>query len=135
MAQLRLGDASPVTPPSDKPLREGGWFRQLWRWASWVTQILTTDLFEMGETTVDFTSTPSASASVVIDGQDYIEEGSLVEAWIEAKATSDHTEAQHAAEPLRVVAGTIVPGTGFTIYVYNDGGTTSGTWTVAWRWH
>lgn len=73
-----------------------------------------------GTTTVDFGAFPGASdASVVVTGQASIVSGSLVEAWIRPEATADHTADEHWVETLQVMAGSIVAGTGFTIYAKN----------------
>ena len=75
-----------------------------------------------GTTTIDFGSFPGTSdASVAITGQGSIVSGSLVEAWLRPVATADHSEDEHMAETIKVVAGNIVPGTGFTIYGLNTG--------------
>lgn len=107
-----------------------------------------------GSTSVDFGAFPGKSdASVAVTGQAGILTTSLVEAWLYPKATADHSADEHLVESIApVLAGNIVAGTGFTIYVRNasdlfdhaprfggDGGTGMGTrlyglWTVAWAW-
>jgi hypothetical protein len=73
-----------------------------------------------GTTTLDFGAFPGKSdASVAVTGQASIVSGSLVEAWIRPEATADHSADEHMVETLRVVAGNIVAGTGFTIYGFN----------------
>lgn len=73
-----------------------------------------------GTTTVDFGAFPGKSDTTrVITGQATIASGSLVEAWIVPTATADHTADEHWLETLKVMAGTIVAGTGFTIYAVN----------------
>jgi len=73
-----------------------------------------------GTSEVDFGAFPGKSdTSVAITGQAAIVAGSLVEAWIRAVASTDHTADEHLVENLKVIAGTIVAGTGFTIYVFN----------------
>jgi hypothetical protein len=69
---------------------------------------------------LDFGAFPGASdASVVITGQASILAGSLVEAWIFPAATADHSADEHAVETIKVLAGNVVAGTGFTIYGFN----------------
>jgi hypothetical protein len=69
---------------------------------------------------LDFGAFPGASdAQLVITGQAGIVSGSYVEAWIFPAATTDHTADEHWVEPLKVMAGNIVAGTGFTIYGIN----------------
>jgi len=73
-----------------------------------------------GTTTIDFGAFPGASdTSATITGQASIGTSSLVEAWIRPAATADHTADEHMVETLKVMAGNIVAGTGFTIYGFN----------------
>ena len=73
-----------------------------------------------GTTTIDFGAFPGGSdASVVVTGQTGITGGSLVEAWLYPAATADHSADEHVVETIKVVAGNIVAGTGFTIYATN----------------
>jgi hypothetical protein len=107
-------------------------------------QFVIEEFIMKGTATLDFGAFPGKSdASVVVTGQADIVSGSLVEAWIRLEATSDHTADEHLLETLKVSAGNIVAGTGFTIYGINtsqlsgpnDNGTRIyGQWTVAWAW-
>lgn len=73
-----------------------------------------------GIVSIDFGAFPGKSdAAVVVTGQTSIVAGSLVEAWIRPEATADHTADEHMVESLKVIAGNIVAGTGFTIYAFN----------------
>lgn len=73
-----------------------------------------------GTTTINFGSFPGTSdASIAVTGQASIIAGSLVEAWLRPEATADHSADEHWVETIRVVAGNIVAGTGFTIYAVN----------------
>lgn len=73
-----------------------------------------------GTAVLNFGAFPGASdASVAVTGQAGIVAGSLVEAWIRPVATADHTADEHMIETIKVVAGNIVAGTGFTIYGFN----------------
>jgi hypothetical protein len=73
-----------------------------------------------GPATLDFGAFPGQSdASVAVTGQAGIVAGSLVEAWIRPEATADHSADEHMLETLKVFAGNIVAGTGFTIYGFN----------------
>jgi hypothetical protein len=73
-----------------------------------------------GTTTVNFGAFPGASdAHVDITGQASIVAGSLVEAWIRPVDTADHLHDEHLVETIRVIAGSIVAATGFTIYAFN----------------
>jgi hypothetical protein len=73
-----------------------------------------------GNTIVDFGSFPGSSdASVNVTGQATITGSSLVEAWIFPASTGDHSPDEHLVETIKIVAGNIVAGTGFTIYALN----------------
>jgi len=74
-----------------------------------------------GTTTVNFGAFPgSFDTSVAVTGQAGIAAGSLVEAWLFPVATADHSADEHLVEPIKVIAGNIVAGTGFTIYAFYD---------------
>jgi hypothetical protein len=119
-----------------------------------------------GTTTINFGSFPGASdTSVAVTGQSGILSGSLVEAWLYPVATADHSADEHLVEQIKIVAGNIVAGTGFTIYglctsqinepllpvggkqsaavsgsqqISQQGGQAAriyGLWTVAWVWN
>jgi hypothetical protein len=95
-----------------------------------------------GTTTVDFGALPGKNdTSVAVTGQTGIVSDSIVGAWIQPTATADHNADEHLVEGLNVYAGTIVAGTGFTIYITHDHGESVGrdhfAWgrfTVAWAW-
>lgn len=73
-----------------------------------------------GTALLDFGSFPGASdASIVITGQAGILSNSFVEAWIFPADTVDHSADEHLVETIKVMAGNIVAGTGFTIYGIN----------------
>ena len=74
-----------------------------------------------GTAVVDFGAFPGKTdASVTVSGQATIVSGSIIDAWIRAVATADHSADEHMIERIRVHAATIVPGTGFTIYAFID---------------
>lgn len=97
-----------------------------------------------GSTTVNFGAFPGASdASVAVTGQAGIVAGSTVNAWMRPLATADHTADEHIYESIKIVAGNIVAGTGFTIYALNTSGISEptgkgtrlyGLFTVSWSW-
>lgn len=98
-----------------------------------------------GTATLDFGAFPGASdTSVAVTGQTGIVSGSIVGAWLRPVATADHSADEHLVETIRIEAGNIVAGTGFTIYGFNSsqliespsgtGTRLYGTWTVAWAW-
>lgn len=114
-----------------------------------------------GTADLDFGVFPGAiDATVAVTGQTGIVSGSLVEAWIRPVDTADHSADEHLIERLRVIAGNIVAGTGFTIYGFHDnpivdrgdsqgrfpagapqaglknhGTKIYGLWKVAWAWN
>jgi hypothetical protein len=88
-----------------------------------------------GTAVLDFGSTPVSDARVNVTGQASIVVGSLLEAWLMPVATADHTADEHIVEPLRVVAGNIVPGVGFTIYGITGNVGLVGRWSVGWVWN
>jgi hypothetical protein len=96
----------------------------------------------VGQGEVDFGAFPGASdTSLVIIGQTTIAVGSRVIAQIFAKATTDHSEDEHFVEPIEVMAGALVAGTGFTIFARNASFVTPndtprlyGKFTVNWSW-
>lgn len=109
---------------------------------------------QQGSTTINFGVFPgSTDTTVVVTGQPGIQSNSLVEAWIPAISTTDHSADEHWLDPPYVTAGNIVAGTGFTIYgkvqdfidvsdnqqlpyKRNAGNERSyGQWTVFWVWN
>jgi hypothetical protein len=74
-----------------------------------------------GTATVDFGAFPGKSdASVDVTGQTAITGASLVEAWLYPSATADHSADEHLVESIRVMAGNVSAGVGFTIYAFNS---------------
>ena len=112
-----------------------------------------------GTALLDFGAFPGATdATVVITGQSAILSGSLVECWIFPAATTDHSADEHVVETIKVFAGNVVAGTGFTIYgliddqepevvPFNNRGRLTqdpagavqsmlyGKWNIAWVWN
>lgn len=73
-----------------------------------------------GTTEIDFGLFPGSSdASVTVTGQTGISSGSVVQAWLQPKDTTDHTADEHWVETIAVTAGNVQAGTGFTIYARN----------------
>ena len=89
-----------------------------------------------GEATLDFGAFPGATdATLDVTGQTSIASGSLVQAWIFPEDTADHTADEHWVENIKVLAGSVVAGVGFTIYgMTTDDTSLYGVWNVAWRW-
>lgn len=87
-----------------------------------------------GTATIDFGS-KAHETSVTITGQAGIIAGSLVEAWIRMVANGSTTADEALYEDLKITAGNIIAGTGFTIYAEVKRGYAHGTFTVAWVWN
>lgn len=107
----------------------------------------------MATGTVELDFLYSDEASVAVTGQAAILSGSLVEAWVFPKATADHTADEHRYAEIRVYAGNVVAGVGFTIYAIPSeqiivrkpvqgfshrqaslGPQFQGKYTIAWAW-
>ena len=98
-----------------------------------------------GTASLDFGAFPGSSdTSVVITGQAAILSGSLAEAWIFPAVTADHTADEHLVEELKVMAGNVVAGVGFTIYGLHEPSVNSvdgvgtrlyGIFNVGWVWN
>jgi hypothetical protein len=89
-----------------------------------------------GEAEINFGAFPGATdATLAVTGQASILSGSIVEAWVKPKATTEHSADEHWVEAIKVLAGNIVAGTGFTIYGATEDKTRLyGRYNVAWRW-
>jgi hypothetical protein len=96
-----------------------------------------------GTTTLDFGAFPGKSDTLVQVSQTAIGSASAVEAWIVPTATAEHSADEHLAETLRVVAGNVAAGVGFTIWALNtsqlndpkgNGTRLYGRFTVGWVW-
>lgn len=89
-----------------------------------------------GTATIDFGAIGSKgnSTSVGIIGQAGINSASQIDAWLRIEATAEHTVDELLIDPIRVTAGTIVAGTGFTIYGDMPYGTAYGTYKIDWAW-
>lgn len=83
-----------------------------------------------GTSTVDFGG-KATDAKVVVTAPS-ITAGQLVEAWIFPAATASNTVDNHWVEDLRVVAGNVQAGVGFTIYAACKTGFAHGVYNVGW---
>lgn len=71
---------------------------------------------DRGTAVLDFGAFPGKSdTSVAVTGQSGIVSGSLVEAWIRPVDSVDHSADEHRTETVKVMAGDILAGAGFTI--------------------
>lgn len=89
-----------------------------------------------GTAVLDFGSTPTDVASVVVTGQPGIVAGSFAEAFFMREATGDNAVEEHeqAAVNCPLVCGSIVAGTGFTIYARTLQNTILGKGTFNVKW-
>jgi hypothetical protein len=89
-----------------------------------------------GQGVIDFGAFPGTDvASLAVTGQDDITADAILTAFILYADSTDHSADEHLVDPPRVTAGTIVAGTGFTIYANYPGPTNAyGKWSVGWRW-
>lgn len=91
----------------------------------------------IGTAIIDFGAFPGAAqASVAVPGQAAILTTSAAEAWIRPQdATANHTVDEHIVENVKIVAGNIVAGVGFTIYAECTlGGLLTNTYNCNWVW-
>jgi len=89
-----------------------------------------------GAAVIDFGSTPSDEASVVVTGQAAIVAGSHVEAFFMQESTADNGVDEHAeaAALCPLVCGDIVAGVGFTIRAHPLAMLGLGTFDLRWAW-
>lgn len=83
-----------------------------------------------GTTTVDFGSR-STDASVAVSSP-AITGTQLVEAWIFPATTVSNTVDNHWVDDIKVVAGNIQAGVGFTIYAKCTNGFAHGIYNIGW---
>lgn len=90
-----------------------------------------------GTATLDYGATPVDGASVAVTGQAGILTGSAVEAWFMADTTADNGVDEHlmAGTLAKLTCGSIVAGTGFTIFADNIGLLATGQFSVRWVWN
>lgn len=101
--------------------------------ATWV--LAATAATTSGTTSLTFGALPgSDGAAVDVTGQAAILTTSRVRAWVRLDTTADHSPDEARVESLRVSAGNIVAGTGFTIYADCVEGLTYGVFNVNWEW-
>ena len=96
----------------------------------------------IGTATIDFgsASAKTLDTSVNVTGQSSILSGSVAEAYLMGSTTSNHSADEHimASSMIDLTCGSIVAGTGFTIYAQarddiSKAGLT-GQFTVQWVW-
>lgn len=91
----------------------------------------------VGQTTIDFgtAAARTVDASVVVTGQAAILSNSKVEAYLMGDTSADNSADEHIIgnSMLRLTCGSIVAGTGFTIFAIADFDLV-GQFTVQWVW-
>jgi len=90
----------------------------------------------VGTAVLDFGSTPTDTASIVVTGQTGILSTSYVEAFFMQESTSSNGTDEHTevATLCPLVCGSIVVGTGFTIFANPIAAFGTGTFNVRWVW-
>lgn len=90
----------------------------------------------VGTGLLDFGSTPAESATLVVTGQAGIGSTSNIEAYFmrESTASNGVDEHEEAATMIALVVGSVIAGTGFTIYANTIGPLVIGTFNVRWVW-
>lgn len=102
---------------------------------SLATQQSDQNVTNTGTAIIDFGAWPgSPDASVDIADQDMIVDDSYVVANLLAVTTDDHDADEVWVEPPIITAGSIVQGTGFTIYAQAREDTLYGQYKVTWLW-
>lgn len=87
-----------------------------------------------GQTIVDFGVGGASNVSVNVTGQAGIQASSVVLVQVAIAASADHTADEHTVERLRVMAGNVVAGTGFTIYARTENASLFGKYNIQWMW-
>jgi hypothetical protein len=90
----------------------------------------------VGLATLDFglISDPHVEASIDVTGQTTILDTSKLDAWVRLVATPEHSVDEVRIEALKIKAGNIIAGQGFTVYGECLNGRTYGTYTIEWVW-
>lgn len=87
-----------------------------------------------GTATLNFGSAPGTNfVSVAVIGQGSISGTSHVEAFMMGDSTATHNATEHMLAPIKLTCGSVVAGTGFTIFASTEWRLT-GTFTVRWVW-
>lgn len=90
---------------------------------------------QKGVTTIDFGAHPGSDvATVQVTGQTAVAAGAVVDAWLLAKETADHSIDEHVIDGPTILAGSVTAGVGFTIHGLALNGNLTGAWSVAWVW-
>lgn len=91
-----------------------------------------------GQTTINAGAAGTMTNEVVVSitGQaGILAASSEVDAWLQPKATTDHSVDEHRIDQLKVDAYNIVDATGFDISLRCENGPLYGEWTIGWAWN
>jgi len=90
-----------------------------------------------GTAVLNFGATPADEASIAVTGQAGIVSGSHAEAFFMQETTADNGADEHAeaAALCPLICGSIVAGTGFTIYAHPLAAFGLGQFNVNWVWN
>jgi hypothetical protein len=87
-----------------------------------------------GTAVLNFGATPGTNrVTTVVTGQSGILSTSVPTAFLTYASTATHNAEEHAIVPMKLVCGSIIAGTGFTIYATTDW-RLDGTFAVSWAW-
>jgi hypothetical protein len=92
----------------------------------------------LGSVEIDFGATPTDTAQVTITTETLIPAGAAVEAFIMFEASSQHTAEDHKALAIMCgppIAGNVVAGQGFDIFLFARGGKFAGKYMLRWVWN
>jgi hypothetical protein len=87
----------------------------------------------VGTGVIDFGS-GRTDAKLVVTGQAGILSTSSVTADVLCQATAAHSDDEHWVDGPLVSAGSIVPGTGFTVYARTNSTPLYGKYSITWSW-
>lgn len=90
-----------------------------------------------GTVVLDFGNTPTATGETIVTGQLGITTVSRIRTWLSnQRSMSDNDQDSHlmAGTFLKLVAGNVTPGAGFTIYAASMVGLVTGAFRVDWIW-
>jgi hypothetical protein len=90
-----------------------------------------------GFTTINFGSTPTDEASIAVTGQAGIVAGSDIEAFWQGDTASGNGVDEHleGGAMCKLVCGSVIAGTGFTITAYPTMALATGTFKIHWVWN
>lgn len=88
-----------------------------------------------GTAVLNFGAFPGSNEASAVISDTTITSGVLLDAWIRAEATSDHTIQDHTYAPcfIEITVGVANAGVGFTIYARCTD-LMVGTWNIDWVW-